>query len=71
MKLSVTIRIKDKATFGSLSGMAQVMTHAERSLYRLMLVDPEYAAYKPSSTANCMVLPLASSTRCACRSKGG
>ena len=47
MKLSVKIRIKDKAIFGVLSEMAEEMSHTERSLYRSMLVDPEYAEYKP------------------------
>ena len=32
MKLSVKIRIKDKATFGTLSEMAEEMSHVERSL---------------------------------------
>ena len=47
MKLSVKVRIKDKSTFGTLSEMAEEMSQAERSLYRRMLVDPEYAEYKP------------------------
>jgi hypothetical protein len=46
MKLSIKIRIKDDSAFSILSEMADAMSQTERSLYRHMLVDPEYAGYK-------------------------
>ena len=48
MKLSVKIRLKDKSVFGTLSEMAEAMSRSERSLYRCLFDDSDYAKYKPA-----------------------
>src|ERR1700681_3124921 len=48
MKLSVKIRTKDKSVFGTLTEMAEAMSQTERSLYRRLLDDSDYAKYKPA-----------------------